>query len=47
MLGGQGQKLVKDGSVLVSEADNVAELTRQAQDFSAKTLPILKALGIA
>ncbi|WPL15007.1 hypothetical protein Thiosp_04869 [Thiorhodovibrio litoralis] len=29
-----------------SEDDNCAELRRQAEDFAAKQLPILKALGV-
>ena len=43
----QGQRLVKEGQTLESEAENVAELTAQAQEFASKQLPILKALQIA
>jgi hypothetical protein len=43
----QGQRLVKEGQTLETEADNVAELTTQAQEFASKQLPILKALQIA
>ena len=47
ILSAQGQHLLKDGKALSSTEENVAELTRQAQDFSAKSLPILAALQIA
>ena len=43
----QGQKLVNDGKALDSAEDNLAELTRQAQAFEAKKLPLLRALLIA
>ena len=43
----QGQRLVKEGKALETEAENVAELTAQAQEFASKQLPILKALQIA
>lgn len=46
-IAGQGQKLVKDGGVLETAEENLAELTVQAQVFSEKQLPILKALQIA
>ncbi len=39
----QNQRLVKDGSTLESEEENVAELTRQATEFLQKKLPVLKA----
>ena len=42
-----GQSLVKDGSPLADPADNLAELTRQAQEFAIKKLPILRAVSIA
>jgi hypothetical protein len=38
---------VKDSKTLESTEENLAELTAQAQAFSAKQLPILKALQIA
>jgi hypothetical protein len=47
MLAAQGQKLLKDGNVLETAEDNLAELTSQATVFAEKQLPILKALGIA
>ena len=43
----QGQSLLKDGQVLMTEEENLAELKAQAADFEAKHLPILKALQIA
>ncbi len=43
----QGQKLVKDGQTLDNDADNLAELTRQATEFSEKRLPVLRALMVA
>lgn len=46
-LNAQGQKLLKEGKPLESAEENLAELTRQANDFIQKRLPILKALQIA
>lgn len=42
----QNQRLVKDGKTLETAADNLQELTTQAQAFADKQLPILKALQI-
>lgn len=42
----QGQKIVKDGKMLETAEENIAELSVQAQDFSLKRLPVLKALQI-
>ena len=42
----QGQKILKDGKTLDTAEENLAELTKQAQDSSDKQLPIMKALGI-
>jgi len=47
ILASQGQKLVKEGTALESVADNIAELTAQADTFAERQLPILKALQIA
>jgi SAM-dependent methyltransferase len=47
ILSSQGQALVKDGKVLESDTENLAELTAQATAFAEKQLPILKALQIA
>ena len=43
----QGQRLLKDGQAIASEEDNLAELTRQAQEFADRQLPVLRALGVA
>jgi hypothetical protein len=45
-LANQGQRLLKDGVAVETEADNVAELTRQAEVFAAQRLPVLVNLGI-
>lgn len=42
----QGQRLLKDGKTIETAEENLAELTRQAKEFSAKQLPILKALQV-
>ena len=47
ILSSQGQKIVKEGKTLETDADNLEELTTQALEFAAKQLPILKALQIA
>lgn len=47
ILAAQGQRLVKDGVAIESAEDNLKELTKQAEEFAAKRLPILKALEIA
>ncbi len=47
VLAAQGQRIMKDGKALESEADNLAELQQQAEVFVHKQLPVLKALGIA
>jgi SAM-dependent methyltransferase len=46
ILSKQGQRLVKDGKTLDAAEDNLAELTQQAQTFSVKQMPILKALQV-
>ncbi|MFG0463892.1 class I SAM-dependent methyltransferase [Pseudomonas putida] len=43
----QGERLVKEGKPLNSAEENLAELGQQAQTFSDKFLPILKAVRIA
>jgi len=45
-LAGQGQRIMKDGKALETPAENIAELTAQAQVFADKQLPALKAMGI-
>ncbi|MBK7000903.1 MAG: class I SAM-dependent methyltransferase [Rhodoferax sp.] len=47
ILQAEGQRLVKEGKPLNEPAENIAELLRQAQEFAAKRLPILKCLHIA
>lgn len=42
-----GQRLVKEGKTLETDAENIAEITAQAAVFLSKQLPILKALQIA
>jgi hypothetical protein len=43
----QNRRVLKDGATLESVADNLAELTREAEQFHAKVLPVLKALRVA
>jgi hypothetical protein len=47
ILSSQNQRLVKDGKAIDLAEDNIFELTRQAEEFSLKKLPILKAINIA
>lgn len=42
----QGQRLVKDGKTLDTPEENIAELTRQAEDFKEKRLSVLRALEV-
>jgi SAM-dependent methyltransferase len=46
LLSAQGQRVRKNDKALESADENVAELTRQAEAFAEKRLPILKALEI-
>jgi len=46
LLSAQGQKLMKEGNAIESPEDNLAELRSQAEIFTTKLLPILKALQI-
>jgi len=43
----QGQRLLKDGAAMEKPEDNIAELRRQATEFEAKQLPLLRALRVA
>jgi len=43
----QGQRIVKEGKILESPEQNLAELKEKAANFAEKKLPILKALQIA
>jgi len=47
ILSAQGQKIIKDGQVLSTEQENLAELASQAQEFERKVLPVLRALLVA
>jgi SAM-dependent methyltransferase len=47
LLAAQGQRLVKEGTALESPEENLAELTRQAEEFERKRLPVLLALQAA
>jgi hypothetical protein len=47
ILESQGQRLIKDGKTLVSAAENISELTTNAQEFAVNRMPLLKALGVA
>lgn len=47
VLDSQSQRLLKDGKAVDLAEDNLVELNRQANEFSAKHLPILKALNIS
>lgn len=42
----QGQRLVKEGKAVESAEENLAEITRQAQVFADKLLPVMRALHI-
>lgn len=42
----QDQRLLRDGVPLESPEDNLAELARQARDFLATRLPLLRGLGV-
>lgn len=46
LLASQGQNLVKEDKPLLTPEENLAELTRQAENFAGKHLPILQALQI-
>jgi hypothetical protein len=47
LITGQGHWVLKDGVPLATPEENLAELTAQANEFSANRMPILRALGIA
>ena len=47
VLSGQNQRVIKDGTVLETPEENLAELTRQAQAFAAGMLPVLVGLAVA
>lgn len=46
LLSDQGHQLLKDGTALLTPADNLAELSAQAAGFAKDRLPILRAMGV-
>ena len=46
-LASQGHRVVKDGKALETSDENLAELSKQAEEFAERRAPILKALGVA
>jgi hypothetical protein len=46
-LAAQGQRVIKDGKLLETPDENLAELSKQAEEFAERRAPILKALGVA
>jgi hypothetical protein len=47
LLSAQGHSLVKEGKMLQTPDENIAELTQAAIKFAEKRLPVFKTLGIA
>jgi len=43
----QGQRLTKEGKVMETPEENLTELRRQAAEFEAKSLPVLRSLQVA
>ncbi len=46
LLEAQGQRIVKEGQALQTAAENLAELSSQAEEFALRRLPLLVALGV-
>ena len=46
-LASQGQRVIKEGKALETPDENLAELSKQAEEFAETRAPILKALGVA
>ena len=46
ILAGRNQGIVKDGTVLTTPEENLAEMGSQAEEFAAKQLPVLKSLQV-
>lgn len=46
ILASQGQRILKEGKPLETPEENLAELARQAEEFAAKQLAVVKALQI-
>jgi hypothetical protein len=47
ILAAQGHRVIKEGKMLETPDENLAELTKEAEEFHEKRAPIFKALGIA
>jgi SAM-dependent methyltransferase len=47
IMAARGQRLMKNGSIMERDEDNLAELTLQAKEFAAKRLSSLQALRVA
>lgn len=47
ILASQGQKIIKNGTPVESDQQQLVELTQQANEFAIKQLPVLRALQIA
>lgn len=46
VLAAEGKKMTREGKVVESDAENLAELSTSAEDYLSRQLPILKALQI-
>jgi hypothetical protein len=46
VISSQGKKVIKEGRTLETAEENLAEITRQADAFAQKRLPVLTALGV-
>ncbi|TAN47235.1 MAG: methyltransferase [Methylococcaceae bacterium] len=46
ILKSQNQQIIKEGKMLKTAEENLAELTEQAREFAEKQLPLLKALAV-
>jgi SAM-dependent methyltransferase len=46
ILKGQGQRMMRDGAPLLSDEENLATLTADAESFSAQVLPMWRSLGV-
>jgi hypothetical protein len=46
-LAAQGHRVIKEGKALETPDENLAELSKEAEEFAQRRAPILKALGVA
>ena len=46
LLKARARRIVKEVKTLVSDEDNLAEVTAQARAFEARRLPLLRKLGV-